>query len=340
MKFAELSQELNEHNGSGKRDPLSTSYSTTYSGVIAFITTAQERSFSAAAEKLGVGRSAVSRSIQRLEEQLNTRLFIRNTRTTALTNEGLAFYNACQPGVEQIARSVEEMRDLRSSEPGGTLRISAPSGFGRNVVAPLLKEFQRRYPCITLELMLDDRAPDFASNRIDVAFHHGILDDSTLMATKLVPMQMYFCVSPDYANRFGIPQTIDSLTEHRTVGYRFASGQLADWRIRLNGTSETIRPSSPLSFNDCELVLQSVLRGGGVGQLPGYHASFYLQTGELLSCLAQYAPDDRFLYIYHIGRRQLPRRIRAFIDHMTREIRAMSLHGLNFSSSQPSLKSV
>jgi len=323
------------------RDPLSASYATTYAGVIAFIAVVHEGSFAGAAERLGVGRSAVSRSVQRLETQLNTRLFIRTTRSTALTNEGQVFYDSCQPGVECIIQSVDEMRELRNGAPKGLLRVAASTGFGRKVVAPLLSSFQQLYPDITLDLVLDDRPPDFVAGRIDVAFRDGRMDDSELVARQLIPMQMHMCVSPDYATRHGLPQSLDNLEEHRAISYRQPSGRVNDWEFRVNGARQSMTPRAALSFNDVDLVLQAVLDGEGVAQIPGYQVSSYLQSGQLLPCLVQYAPDDRGHYICYMSRRQLPSRIRVFVDYMTQHIRQMDLHRMTtFSAMPPRLANV
>ena len=121
-----------------RTDPLASSFATTYAGVVAFIAVVAEGSFAGAADRLGIGRSAVSRSVQRLEDQLNVRLFLRSTRSTTLTREGDIFYASCHAGVNRLAQAVEEIKDLRGGPPRGHLRISATTCFGRKVVvAPI-----------------------------------------------------------------------------------------------------------------------------------------------------------------------------------------------------------
>jgi len=130
------------------------------------------------ADRLGIGRSTVSRSVQRLEDQLNVRLFLRTTRSTTLTHEGDLFYARCHTGLDRIVEAVEEMRDLREGPPRGQLRISSAAGFGRKVVAPLLHEFQGLYPDISIDLLLSDKPTDFISDRADI------------IAKQIIPMQM------------------------------------------------------------------------------------------------------------------------------------------------------
>lgn len=312
-----------------QNDALAASFATTYAGVVAFIAVVHEGSFARAAERLGIGRSAVSRSVQKLETQLDTRLFLRTTRSTTLTAEGELFFENCRPGVDRILQSVEEMHDLRTGTPRGNLRISATVGFGRKVVAPLLKDFHTRYPDITLDLALDDRSTDFTSDRIDVAFRNGRMDDGQIVAKKLVPMQMLVCGSPDYARRHGLPRTIGELSAHSCVNFRFASGRMFEWEFKVDGLVHKHLPKGWLCFNDAELVLQSVLDGEGIAQMAGYQICEHLRAGRLVPALAQHAPDDRGHYLCYLSRHHMPMRMRVFIDYMTERIRALDLHCLD-----------
>jgi DNA-binding transcriptional LysR family regulator len=309
-----------------QNDALASSFATTYAGVVAFIAVVHEGSFVRAAERLGIGRSAVSRSVQKLETQLDTRLFLRTTRSTTLTAEGELFFENCRPGIDRILQSVEEMHDLRTGLPRGNLRISSTVGFGRKVIAPLLKEFHLQYPAITVDLILDDRPTDFTSDRIDVAFRNGRMDDGQIVAKKLVPMQMLVCAAPDYVQRHGLPRTLDELGDHACVNFRFASGRMFEWEFKVDGLVHRHVPRSWLCVNDADLVLQSVLDGEGIAQMAGYQICEHLRSGRLLACLAQYAPDDRGHYLCYLSRHHMPMRIRVFIDYMTERIRALDLH--------------
>lgn len=311
-----------------RNDALASSFATTYAGVVAFIAVVHEGSFAKAAERLGIGRSAVSRSVQKLETQLDTRLFLRTTRSTTLTAEGELFYENCRPGVDRIVQSVEEMQELRSGTPRGQLRLSATVGFGRKVVAPLLRGFHAQYPDIALDLLLDDRPTDFISDRIDVAIRNGRMDDSQVVAKQLIPMQMLVCASPDYARERGLPQTVDELAGHSCINFRFASGRIFEWEFKVDGQIRKVLPKGPHCFNDADLVLQAVLDGEGLAQMAGYQICDHLRTGRLVACLAQHAPDDRGHYICYLSRHHLPLRIRVFIDYMTQQVRALDLHCL------------
>ncbi|MGH8174127.1 MAG: LysR substrate-binding domain-containing protein [Rhodanobacteraceae bacterium] len=317
-------------------DPLISSFSASYAGVVAFIAVATEGSFARAGDRLGVGRSAVSRSVQKLEGQLGTRLFLRTTRATSLTREGELFFENCRPGVERILQALEEMRDLREGPPRGHLRIGATLGFGRKVVAPMLAAFRARFREVAVELVLDEREADLVTDRVDVAFREGILDDSQVIAKQLIPMQMLVCASPTYARRQGLPASVEDIATHTCINQRLSSGRIRDWDFKVDGRAVSVTPQAALTFNDPALILQSVLDGEGLAQLPAYQVCDALRAGTLVSCLEQFSPDDGGHYLCYLSRQQLPKRIRAFVDFMTTEVRALDLDCSSIS--QPGLR--
>jgi LysR family transcriptional regulator for bpeEF and oprC len=325
----------NLHN-TAKRDSLASSFATSYAGVVAFIAVATEGSFAKAGDRLGIGRSAVSRSVQKLEAQLGARLFRRTTRSTSLTAEGELFYASCHPGVERVVQALEEIRDLREGPPRGHLRICSTVGFGRKVVAPLLRGFHAEFPEIELDLLLDDSPTDFTTDGVDVSFRNGRMEDSQVVAKQLIPMQMLVCASPEYARTHGLPRGVEDLVDHRCINFRLASGRICEWEFKVNGHRQKLLPNARHTFNDSDLVLQAVLEGQGIAQMAGYQICEFLRAGKLLACLAQHAPDDRAHYVCYLSRRHLPSRIRVFIDYMTVHTRALDLQCLtNFSAPAP-----
>jgi len=310
-------------------DSLADSFATSYAGVMAFIAVAAEGNFAKAGDRLGIGRSAVSRSVQKLEDQLGTRLFVRTTRSTSLTPEGQRFYEQCHPGVERIIQALDDMRELREGPPSGQLRVCATVGFGRKIVAPLLKGFCEANPGISVELLLDDGPTDFTTDRVDVSFRNGRMEDSQVIAKKVIPMQMLLCASPAYAARHGLPATVDDIDRHRCVNFKLASGRVYEWEFKVSGHLRKVAPAAMLTFNDADLVLQSVLDGHGIAQMAAYQVCDHLRAGRLVACLPQYAPDDRGHYLCFLSRQHLPVRMRVFIDYMTEQIRAMDLQILD-----------
>jgi len=312
----------------GADDPFASSFATSYAGVVSFLAVATEGSFSRASDRLGIGRSSVSRNVQKLEAQLNVRLFQRTTRNTSLTREGELFYEKCQPGIERIAQALEDMRELRSGPPSGHLRIGSTPAFGRKIVAPLLRGFHAQYPGIALELLLNDRPCDFTADRIDVSFRDGRMEDSGIVARQLIPMQMIVCASPAYARIHGLPRHVDELADHRCINFRASSGRVREWHFKVDGLAQRRQPVALHTFNDADLILQAVLDGLGIAQLPAYQVCDLLGEGRLVSCLAQHAPDDGGHYLCYLCRKHLPARIRVFIDYMTEHTRKFDVQGL------------
>jgi len=282
-----------------------------------------EGSFAKAGDRLGVGRSAISRSVQRLEEQLGARLFFRTTRSTSLTREGQLFYENCRPGVERIVQAVTGLRELREGPPRGQLRVTSTVSFGRKVVAPLLAGFQSEYPEITVDLSLDDSPANFSVGNIDIAFSDGRPEQAQLIAKQLFPMALRLCASPTYAAKHGLPRAVEELSDHQCISYRLSSGRIADWEFKVNGHAQQFTPKGKSSFNDADLVLRAVLDGRGIAQLASHQVSDLLQSGELTTCLSQCAPDDRGHYLCYPSRQHLPSRARVYIDYMTTHARAL-----------------
>ena len=309
----------------GAADSLASSFATSYTGVVAFMTVVAEGSFARAGDRLGIGRSAVSRAVQKLEAQLGVRLISRTTRSLSLTGEGQLFHAHCKPGVEYISRALDGMRDLREGPPRGRLRICSAVAFGRKIVAPLLKGFHSTYPEVEVDLMLDDGPTDFAADNVDISFRSGRMEDSQVIAKLLFPMQMLVCASPAYARKCGLPRAVDDLAAHRCINFRFASGRICEWEFKVDGTPRKVVPRSALTFNDADLVLSAVLDGQGIAQMAGYQICELLREGRLVTCLARNAPDDHGHYLCYLSRQHLPARIRVFIDHMTSAIRALDL---------------
>jgi DNA-binding transcriptional LysR family regulator len=326
-----------------RADALSTSIAASYTGIMAFMAVASEGSFAKAGERLGVGRSAVSRNVQKLETQLSTRLFLRTTRSTQLTREGQRFFENCHQGVSHLVEAMNDMLELREGPPRGLVRISSTVGFGRKVVAPLLEKFVKAYPDIAIDLLLDDRPTDFTSEQIDVAFRNGRIEDSSIIARQLIPMQMALCAAPSYAAAHGLPRTLDELCRHECINFRFSSGRVFEWEFKVDGRVRKYLPTARLTFNDADLVLHAVLQGAGIAQMAGYQVCNHIVAKELVVALSGYAPDDRGHYICYLNRQHLPTRIRVFIDFMTEQIRALDLNCLtrfNAAAIRPSTEGI
>jgi DNA-binding transcriptional LysR family regulator len=225
--------------------------------------------------------------------------------------------------VERIVQAVDGLRELREGPPRGRLRVSSTVSFGRLVVAPLLTGFQAEYPEVAVDLLLDDSTTDFTAEHIDVAFRDGRPEHSPIVAKQLFPMQLVVCASREYSTKHGLPHSVDELGNHRCINYRLASGRINEWEFKVDGKPKKFMPNGKSSFNDADLVVRAVQDGQGIAQLARYQIGDRLQSGQLLSCLTRYAPDDRGHYLCYPSRQHLPVRVRVFIDYMTIHTRTL-----------------
>jgi DNA-binding transcriptional LysR family regulator len=181
------------------------------------------------------------------------------------------------------------------------------------------------YPEVSIDLMLCDSPANFTSDGIDIAFRNGRVDDSQIIARRIIPMHMILCASPGYVRENGVPMEVHDLPRHRAINFRFSSGRIYEWEFKVAGHLIKHAPSAHLTFNDADLVLNAVLDGQGIAQLAGYQACDHLATGRLISCMDQYAPDDRSHFLCYLSKQHMPSRMRLFIDFMLEQIRMLNL---------------
>ena len=221
-------------------------------GIAAFVKVVSTGSFAKAVTALGISAPAVSKNVQRLETSLGVRLLNRTTRRLALTDEGAVYYERCRPAIEELHAAAAILRDARRA-PAGVLRVSATVGFGRQYLLPLLPEFSRRYPGVTLDLHLDDHFADLVEDRIDVAIRNGRLDDRNIIARQLAPMQLIVCGSAKYFAHHPKPQTPDDLLQHRCINFRLAeTGRIFPWEFERDGRRFNRSVTGGLIVNDAE----------------------------------------------------------------------------------------
>lgn len=312
-------------------DALASGLAASYTGVLSFMAVAEELSFMKAGHRLGLGRSAVSRNVQRLETQMKTRLLQRSTRNVALTPEGEMFYELSRPGVEQIMQAMQQVHELQDGPARGQLRVCSTIGFGRRIVGPLLADFYRLHPGIDVELILDDRITDFTADRIDVSFRNGRLADSSIIARQLAPMEMMVCASPAYATRHGLPETLEDIERHACIQFRLGSGGLYEWEFmeppagdeRGGRRVRKLMPKGSRIYSDPELVVGALRDGLGIAQVAGYQVAEDLRAGRLVRCLDAYAPQGRAHYLCYPSREHMPMRIRAFVEFYVRRVSGM-----------------
>ncbi|AOM40051.1 LysR family transcriptional regulator [Xenorhabdus hominickii] len=283
-------------------------------GITAFVTTAQLGSFTAAAERLGVTKSAVGKSVGRLEYRLGLKLFQRSTRSLSLTPDGEVFLISCQSAIE-ILEQAEAALTSHIAYPAGRLRIDLPAAFGRQRILPNLLKITRDYPELTLTVSFCERYVDLIEEGIDLAIRIGELADSSgLVARRLTTQKLVICASPDYLHYSGEPNTPDELSQHRcVVGFR--RDQPVSWLLKeKNGEMKRYTPPETYEFADGDAMLAAVLAGCGFSQLPLWMVGKYLESGELKEVLQGHSGGEVLISALWPKNRQLLPKIRHVVD--------------------------
>ncbi|MCP8690164.1 LysR family transcriptional regulator [Marinobacterium sedimentorum] len=260
-------------------------------GLIAFARAASLGSFTAAARDLSVSPSAISKSVQRLEQHFELKLFSRTTRSLTLTPEGRDLY-------ERALRILREVEDIDQAamasraEPSGTIKVTAPLPIGLNILAPAIPRFRERYPKLAIDLRLGDQFSDIIEQGIDVAVRVGNLADSRLISKTLGPHRVAAFASPAYLARRGTPLELSDLAQHECVNFRYqSSGQALRWPFSVGGRTVELSPDSSVVIDASDAVAAMLAAGGGIGISPTYVAAPYVARGELQPLFPQCAVD-------------------------------------------------
>jgi len=282
--------------------------------MIIFAHVVNEQSFSGAARKLNVSRSSVSKSVAKLEQALGASLLNRNTRHLSLTEVGAAFFDYCtRIGYE--ADEAHKMIDNLNTQPRGVLKIAASVAFGTLHIAPAVGDFLRRYPELDIDMTITDRVVDLAEEGYDVAISVTSDLPQALVARKLAPIRRRLCATPGYFEEFGIPQSPDELVKHNCLDY-IHSGDRGLWRFTGPDGEVSVSVSGKLRINDDEALSQVVLSGFGIALLPTFIIGKDLQAKRLKSVLSEYIPTKQQVYALYMPKRNLPIKIRAFVDFL------------------------
>jgi DNA-binding transcriptional LysR family regulator len=291
-----------------------------FEGIAMFAKVAEERSFAAAAEAIGVSVATVSRAVSRLEERLGGRLFNRTSRRLALTDYGRSLAERAS----RIYADAEEAEDLArkaSSRPRGLVKLAAPLSFGTRWVAPLLPEFFRRYPDMSVDLHLTDAQTDLIGDGFDAALRIAVMEDSSLVARLIVAMRRFVVASPAYIAQHGRPRHPRELTDHRCLSY--ANRARHDvWRFMHQKTGEecVITPTGQLRGTSVEALLPTVLEGLAITELPEFVATQYFPTKQLEPVLTDWSLPEGGLYFVTPTARARPAKVSALADYLIAEL--------------------
>jgi DNA-binding transcriptional LysR family regulator len=282
----------------------------------AFAVVADERSFTKAAVRLGVGTSAISHSIRGLEERLGVRLLARTTRTVAPTDAGQRLLAQLRPALDGIEAALTEVGQLRD-KPAGVVRLIAPPIAIAMAVSPKLANFARDYPDVVLDITTeDDSRRDLVAGRFDAGIHLGEFLQRDMVAVKVTGEQRAAIVAAQaYFDSHPKPKTPRDLTAHRCIRYRMgADGPVYRWEFEKRGRPVTVSVTGPLIVNDVELTLRAALDGVGLAFALEEHAAEHISRRGLVRVLEDWCPPFDGFFLYYPSRRHQPAALQALVD--------------------------
>jgi DNA-binding transcriptional LysR family regulator len=286
--------------------------------VTTFVRVVDAGSLSGAARSIPTSLTSVSRQIAALEQHYATPLIVRTTRSLSLTDDGRLLY-------ERAKAVLAEMKDIETSlsskrrEPSGRLRLSAPTLMGRLLIAPLLPEFLRRHPAISIDLLLLDRAVDMIEEDIHLALRIGRLPDSQFIARKLGEIAMIVCAAPDYLQRRGVPQAPSELSDHDCLLFSDTPGS-AEWRFAMDGKSKCkVRLSGTLWINSLDALVSAARDGAGIVRVPSWQVAQDVAAGRLQPILTTYAPLPAPIHLLFPPSRVGSFKTRLFADYLVEQ---------------------
>lgn len=287
-----------------------------FAALATFVRVVDAGSLSGAARSLPSSLTAVSRQVSALERHFGTQLLHRTTRRLALTDDGRVLYERAKAILGEL-RQVEAALSTGHHEPSGRLRIAAPTLIGRLLLAPMLAEYLRRYPAVSIDLQLVDRSVDMIEEDIHLALRIGHLPDSDLVARKLGDIQMIVCAAPSYLEQRGVPQTPAELSAHDCLAFSEVPGA-AEWRFAQDAKSKWKIPISPrLWANSLDALVAAAKDGAGLVRVPSWQVKGEITAGNLHHVLQDYEPPPAPLHLLSQSSRLASPKTRAFADYLT-----------------------
>jgi DNA-binding transcriptional LysR family regulator len=284
------------------------------SGIAAFVEAVETGGFAPAATRLGLSRSAVGKTIARLEARLGVRLFHRTTRSQSLTDDGQMFYERCVRALAEL-EAAEAALESGRAEPSGRLRVTAPVIFGRHCVAPILLDLLRRHPALELDLSFSDRPADLVEDGYDLAIRNGPRPDNAgLMGRRAGGQRMTVCAAPAYLDQHGRPETLDDIAGHRAVVYG-RGDRAGRWLFPTPGEPDReVAPTHRVRFDDLEAITDAAVAGLGLAWLPCWLVRPHLEAGRLERVLTDQPGLVFDTHLLWPRAPHLPLRVRAAID--------------------------
>jgi DNA-binding transcriptional LysR family regulator len=290
-------------------------------GVAVFVAVVEAGSFALAAQRLAVTRSAIAKTIARVEQRLKVRLFNRTTRRQSLTDDGHAYYERCVRALAEL-EAAEECFESGRREPSGKLRMTVPVLFGRQCVTPILLDLSRRYRDLKLEVCFNDRVMDLVEEGFDLAVRIGSLPNSSqLVARRLGVQRMGICAAPDYLARFGRPSSAHEFDGHACIAYVGENGRPAPWRLHgIDGAFVEPRIGTRLCFDDLQAIADAAIAGAGLAWLPCWMMVPELRSGRLELIMNSEQVVATEIHAVWPRMTHLPLKVRLMVDALVNEL--------------------
>ncbi|UNM96900.1 LysR family transcriptional regulator [Ignatzschineria rhizosphaerae] len=283
-----------------------------------FLIVVKNKSFIKAADELGFSRSYISKRIQVLEETLNCQLLHRSTRAIELTNQGEKVYLWAQEILLDVRKMSEDLTDS-SDDPQGNLTITSSLGFGRQHIAPLLSDFVKKYPKVSIRFDTIDKMQDLVAQHVDLDIHIGNHISPNLIAKKIANNNRILCASPDYLAKNGTPEVLEDLLQHSCLVIQERDSAYAIWKLNSDNGEQQIKVSGHLSSNNGELVRYWALSGQGIMLRSTWDIGHELEAGNLVQVLPEYRQDADIWAIYPT-RLSNSARLKACVNFLEQEI--------------------
>jgi len=288
-----------------------------------FVEVVQSGSFAAAAQRLGLSPSVISKQMAALERRLGARLVNRTTRSMEVTDIGEAYYESCRSVISQVDKMEEDVAALQGTATGHIM-VRVPHSIGILHLGKIIMDFGARYPSITVSIATDDfplHSLEMVERRSDIVLHLGPVTSPAIATRELTQVVWLPYASPFYLRRCGAPETPNDLAAHNCLIHRsvFADGR---WRFRNGRGDAVVAVSGSLSANSVLILREAAENGVGIALLPSFCLGSAVADGALVRLLPDYRGPERHLYVAYDANRMLPRRIRLFIDHMVASLKS------------------
>jgi DNA-binding transcriptional LysR family regulator len=280
-----------------------------------FVGVATKGSLTATAKAEGVAPAVIGRRIDALEERLGVKLMLRTTRRITLTHEGSAFLDDCQRVLADLSNA-EASVSAGGVKASGYLRITAPAGFGRRHVAPMVPRFLAQHPDVQVSLNLSDRVVDIVNEGFDCAVRVGDLPDSSLVSVRLADNRRQCVAAPSYVKRAGLPQSPADLHRHECLTLSSDASQSRGWAFMIGGVVSHLRPQGRLDCSDGQVLHGWCLQGLGIAWRSTWEVNTDIAEGRLVALLDEFAAPPNGIYVVFAQRKHLPLRVRLWIDFL------------------------